>query len=101
VGKGNIVIHSRRNQRYKCRECGQTFTQTKGTPFYRLRHDQELVARVITLLAWGCPPQAIVVAFELDERTVADWHRRASALVPTSAGALSATTARPPRGSSR
>ncbi len=78
-GTGNIVIHSRRDQRYKCQECGQTFTETKGTPFYRLRHGQEVVVQVVTLLAWGCPPQAIVAAFGLDERTVADWQQRASA----------------------
>ena len=76
VGQGNIVIHSRRHSRYKCKECGQTFTATKGTPFYRLRHEQAVVVRVVTLLAYGCPPQAIVAAFGLDERTVADWQRR-------------------------
>ena len=32
---------------------------------------------VITLLAYGCPVQAIVKAFELDERTVKDWQARA------------------------
>jgi hypothetical protein len=32
---------------------------------------------VITLLAHGCPLQAIVVAFSFDERTVKDWWRRA------------------------
>jgi hypothetical protein len=32
---------------------------------------------VIVLLAYGCPVQAIVKAFGLDERTVCDWHRRA------------------------
>jgi transposase-like protein len=32
---------------------------------------------VIVLLAYGCPVQAIVKAFELDERTVSDWHERA------------------------
>lgn len=78
IGQGNIVIHSLRHQRYKCRECGRTFTATKGTPFYRLRHPQELVVQVVTLLAWGCPPQAIVAAFHLDERTVADWQERAA-----------------------
>ncbi len=33
--------------------------------------------KVIILLSYGCPPQAIVHAFGLDERTVADWQRRA------------------------
>lgn len=32
---------------------------------------------VVTLLTYGCPVQAIVHAFGLDERTVADWRDRA------------------------
>ena len=32
---------------------------------------------VVTLLAHGCPLPAIVAAFGLDERTVAEWHVRA------------------------
>lgn len=78
VDKGNIRIHSQKQHRYLCRECGQTFAATTGTPFYRLRHPAELVVRVVTLLAHGCPLQAIVVAFHLDERTVSDWQRRAA-----------------------
>jgi IS1 family transposase len=36
-----------------------------------------LIIVVVTLLAYGCPIQAIVHAFGLDERTVADWRDRA------------------------
>jgi IS1 family transposase len=36
-----------------------------------------VVTLVVTLLAHGCPLQAIVVAFGLDERTVQDWQKRA------------------------
>ncbi len=32
---------------------------------------------MVTLLCHGCPVQAIVAAFDLDERTVADWRDRA------------------------
>lgn len=49
----------------------------KGTIFYRLRTDPKIVLQVITLLAYGCPIQAIVQAFGLDERTVQDWWQRA------------------------
>jgi hypothetical protein len=42
-----------------------------------LRTDEEKVAMVVTLLAYGCPHQAIVHAFGLDERTVAAWQKRA------------------------
>jgi hypothetical protein len=37
------------------------------------------VTVVVTLLAHGCPLQAIMVAFGLDEGTVTDWHARAAA----------------------
>jgi hypothetical protein len=36
-----------------------------------------LIVMVVTLLAYGCPTQAIVQAFGLDERTVANWRDRA------------------------
>jgi IS1 family transposase len=42
-----------------------------------LRTDEEKVAIVVTFLSYGCPIQAIVHAFKLDERTVADWQDRA------------------------
>ncbi len=45
--------------------------------FAGLRKPMTLVVIVVTLLAYGCPVQAIVHAFELDERTVARWRDRA------------------------
>jgi IS1 family transposase len=42
-----------------------------------LRKPTELIVTVITLLTYGCPIQAIVHAFGLDERTVANWRDRA------------------------
>jgi len=77
TGKGNIHVHSQKDQRLICDVCQNTFTISKGTIFYRLRHDPKIVMYVIILLAYGCPLQAIVKAFDLDERTVRDWHERA------------------------
>ncbi len=45
--------------------------------FEGLRKPKELIVMVVTLLAYGCPTQAIVQAFGLDERTVASWRDRA------------------------
>lgn len=42
-----------------------------------LRKPTEVIVIVVTLLAYGCPIQAIVHAFGLDERTVANWRDRA------------------------
>ena len=77
IGKGNIHTHSLKDKRCLCDVCQQTFTTTNGTIFYRLRSNPQLVMCVIVLLAYGCPIQAVVKAFGLDERTVCDWHRRA------------------------
>jgi transposase-like protein len=77
TGQGNIGIHSRKDQRFICQQCRKTFTATKGTVFYRLRTSAEIVVIVVTLLAHGCPLQAIVAAFGFDERTVAPWLARA------------------------
>ena len=74
---GNIGIHSLKKRRYICHVCGKTFTESKGTVFYRLRCPVEFVTQMITLLAHGCPVAAIVAAFGLDERTVASWRGRA------------------------
>jgi transposase-like protein len=76
-GGGNIGVHSQKERRYCCRTCGKTFAATHGTPFYRLHHAAEVLTIVVTLLALGCPLQAIVVAFGLDERTVRAWWLRA------------------------
>jgi transposase-like protein len=76
-GKGNIQVHSQKDKRCLCTVCWQTFAVSRGTIFYRLRHAPELVMQVVTLLAYGCPVQAIVKTFGLDERTVCAWHRRA------------------------
>jgi transposase-like protein len=76
-GQGNIRVHSDADQRYRCTTCGQTFAATKGTPFYRLRTAADVVTVVLTLVCHGCPLQAIVAAFGLDERTVAAWVARA------------------------
>jgi len=77
VGGGNIVIHSQQKQRYQCKCCGKTFSETYGTSLYRVKKASELFVLVVTLLSHGCPVPAIVVAFGLDERTVKSWLHKA------------------------
>jgi transposase-like protein len=75
-GQGNIGVHSRKDKRFICTECRKTLSATTGTAFYRLRTAADTVALVVTLLAHGCPVQAIVAAFGCNERTVAVWEAR-------------------------
>jgi transposase-like protein len=78
-GEGHVVIHSRAERRYRCKRCRRTFAETAGTALHRLRTARDEVVPVVTLLAYGCPVQAIVAAFGVDERTVARWQARAGA----------------------
>jgi transposase-like protein len=76
AGLGNIKVHCHKTRRLRCWTCGKTFAATTGTPFYRLHKEAGLLVCVVTLLAHGCPVQATVAAFGLDERTVADWYEK-------------------------
>src|SRR5260370_29446657 len=75
-GEGNSISHGKRRARYRCKSCGKTFSGQGGMMFEGLRKPKTLIVIVVTLLAYGCPIQAIVQAFGLDERTVASWRDR-------------------------
>jgi transposase-like protein len=73
AGQGHVVIHSKEERRYRCKRCYKTFSATKGSAFYRMHKPHELLTTVVTLMAYGCPVQAIVAAFGLDEHTIHRW----------------------------
>ena len=101
TGQGNIGIHSQKEQRFICHECHKTFSARKGTVFYRLRTSAETVVIILTLLAHGCPLQAIVAAFGFDERTIADLVGTLWATRPSRARVSGRTTTGPGAGASR
>src|SRR6266568_8263523 len=76
-GEGNSISHGKKRARYRCKTCGKTFSAQAGTMFEGVRKPKALIVIVVTLLAYGCPIQAIVQAFGLDERTVASGRDRA------------------------
>ena len=79
TGEGNIGVHSKKENRYKCKCCGKTFSGRKGTPLFGLKKSPDLFFVVITLLVYGCPRKAIEAAFGLAEQTVRDWEQKAGA----------------------
>jgi transposase-like protein len=77
TAQSNIKVDSYAERRFRCTTRRTTFAASTGTPFYRLHKDPGLLDCVVTLPASGCPTQAIVVAFDLDERTIAAWRDKA------------------------
>jgi transposase-like protein len=74
---GRIGVHSIKERRYMCHACHKTFAETSGTPLYGLKHPLWMGGLVLALLAYGCPIPAVVFAFGLSERTLADWQSKA------------------------
>jgi transposase-like protein len=68
-----IWIHSQKERRFKCASCDRTFAESRGTPLFNKRYPKWVVILVLSLLAGGCPVQAIVFAFKINEQTVAAW----------------------------
>ena len=71
AGLGNIRVHSRAERRYRRTTCGCTFAANRDKPSYCLMRATDTVTVALTLLCHGCPLQATVAAFGLDERIVA------------------------------
>ena len=74
---GRIGVHPHHERRYIRHTCGKTFVASTGTMLDGLKYPSWLVVLVVTLLAYGCPIQALVAAFAIDARTGTDWQLKA------------------------
>ena len=76
----NIVKYGKTKagrQRYKCNTCGATFTETKGTIFYRRRTPEHEIIDTLALIAEGNRISSLVRAKGHKEDTIIDWIRKA------------------------
>lgn len=81
VGKGNLIKNGKTDkgvQRYRCQTCRKTFTQTKGTLFYRCRHSEETMVQCLAMVGDGASLAAIHRIKGVKEETVCHWLERAA-----------------------
>ena len=77
VGSGGIIRYgfyrtrSGKRRRYRCVECGKTFSSTKGTPYYRLQHRRATFDTVVALRVEGVSISAIARVEGIAWNTVA------------------------------
>ena len=69
-----------KRRRYRCIKCGQTFSTTKGTPYYRLQHRRTTFDTVVTLRVEGVSLSAIARVERLAWNTVARWLERVASV---------------------
>lgn len=81
-GQKNIVRFGKSKagrQRYKCNSCGRTFTETKGTIFYRRRTPADEIIETLAFLAEGSRISSLTRVKGYKEDTILDWLRAAAA----------------------
>jgi transposase-like protein len=64
-------------QRYECKTCGETFTETKGTLFYRRRTPEDEIMDTLAHIAEGSRISSLARTKGHKEDTIIDWVREA------------------------
>lgn len=64
-------------QRYRCKTCRKSFTQTKGTIFYRCRHSEEEIVECLAMVGDRNSLAAIHRIKGVKEETVCRWLEQA------------------------
>jgi len=65
-------------QRYECKTCHQTFTETKGTLFYRKQTPASEILETLALLAEGDRVSSLTRVKGIKEDTILGWMRDAA-----------------------
>lgn len=65
-------------QRYRCQTCKQTFTETKGTLFYRRRTPAEEILQTLALIAEGSRISSLTRTTDHKEDTILEWLQEAA-----------------------
>ena len=65
-------------QRYQCKTCHKTFTETKGTIFYGRRTPEAEIIETLALLAEGSRISSLSRVKGYKEDTILDWLRAAA-----------------------
>ena len=77
----NIIKFGKTNagrQRFRCKTCGKTFTETKGTIFYRRHTPDDEIIETLALIAEGSRINSLARAKGHKEDTIIDWIRYAA-----------------------
>ena len=66
------------HQRYQCTTCRRTFTETKGTLFYRRRASESEILETLAQIAEGSRISSVSRTTGHKEDTILDWLREAA-----------------------
>ena len=76
-----VIRHGQTNQgkqRYRCKSCGKTFNENKGTLFYRKQAPAEQILETLALLAEGNRIASLVRTKGFHAETIQNWLEQAA-----------------------
>jgi len=81
--KGNIHVNGwsgtrKRFRQLACRECGKTFSENTGTPFYGIHTDRERVVQALKMVVERGSMRGAARAIGVDKDTICEWVKKAS-----------------------
>lgn len=82
-GRGNIGVNGwsgtrKRFRQLICHECGKTFSENYGTPFYGIHTDRERIVQALKMVVERGSMRGAARAVGVDKDTICDWVRKAS-----------------------
>ena len=80
-GQKNIIKYGKTKagrQRFRCKSCGETFTETKGTMFYRRRTPADKIIETLAFVAEGSRVSSLSRVKGHKEDTILAWLRGAA-----------------------
>lgn len=75
-GRGNIVIHSQKKQRFRCNICGKTWVAYKNEPYFGIRTDKERFFAAAKFIAQGLSVRKTAMRVNVNSNTVQRWKKR-------------------------
>ena len=72
---GNVVVHSSREGRFRCNECGKTWVKRKGKKSFRLRVEVVKLERVGALIQEGVSLRKTAEFVGVSFSTVKRWKK--------------------------
>jgi len=87
IKPGHVIKYGQTDkgiQRYRCKTCRKTFTATKGSFLYRLRHSEEDIAECLAMLGEKKSLAAIHRIKGIKEETVCRWIEKKNTLAENS-----------------
>lgn len=82
-GMGKIGVNGwsgtrKRFRQLICHECGKTFSENYGTPFYGIHTDRERIVQTLRMVVERGSMRGAARAMGIDKDTVCDWVSKAS-----------------------